>query len=51
MNKSPDTSALPSSEHAEKAVLGAMFIDNNHIDEVFKEINSSLVREEKPTSI
>ncbi len=40
MNKSPDTSTLPSSEHAEKAVLGAMFIDNRYIDEVFKEINS-----------
>ncbi|MEN8222278.1 MAG: replicative DNA helicase [Acidobacteriota bacterium] len=40
MNKSSDTSKLPGSDHAEKAVLGAMLIDNRYIDSVFNEINS-----------
>ncbi len=40
MNNPSDPSKLPGSDHAEKAVLGAMLIDNRYIDIVFNEINS-----------
>lgn len=40
MKTSPELSRLPSSDQAEKAVLGAMFLDNKFIDIAFKEINS-----------
>ncbi len=40
MNKLSDPTKLPGSDHAEKAVLGAMLIDNRYIDLVFNEINS-----------
>ncbi len=40
MNNPSDKSKLPGSDHAEKAVLGAMLIDNRYIDIVFNDINS-----------
>lgn len=40
MKTSPGLEKLPSSDQAEKAVLGAMFLDNSQIDRVFHEINS-----------
>jgi len=40
VNNSSNTTKLPGSDHAEKAVLGAMLIDNRYIDIVFNDINS-----------
>ncbi len=40
MNKNSKLTKLPGSDNAEKAVLGAMLIDNRYIDLVFNEINS-----------
>jgi len=40
VNKSPGLERLPSSDQAEKAVLGAMFLNNSYVDTVFNEINS-----------
>jgi len=40
VNNSSDPTKLPGSDHAEKAVLGAMLIDNRYIDLVFNEIHS-----------
>ncbi len=40
MNNFSESTKLPNSDLAEKAVLGAMLIDNRNIDLVFNEINS-----------
>ncbi len=40
MTKAPDIERLPSSDSAEKAVLGAMLLNNKNVDLVFKDINS-----------